>query len=100
MGRIWLSYEVILKDAEGNVIDKYDSTSKTRVKDVFKELYVKQGFPQGVTGLYQRATEAFRTGTEEPYDAVHAGKIRRGEPYTNGKGWTLHIETTTGRSLI
>lgn len=100
MSRIWISYEVILTDDKGVVIDKYDSTSKQRVKDVFKQLYVEQGFPQGVTGLYQRATEAFRTGEEIPWPSTHAGKKRIGEKHTNDQGWTLHVETTTGRSLI
>lgn len=98
MSRKWISYEVILQDAEGNVIDRHDSVRKTPVKQVFKDLYVRYEFG-GVTGLLQKATLAFPV-IDESKNKPNDNTVHVGEPVIRQDGWTLRIETTIGRSYV
>jgi hypothetical protein len=83
MSRKTITYEVLLQDADGKVVDRYDNELKTPVKRVFNQLYVEHKFG-GVTGQHERSTIAINEGTVS----------------TNAKGWTLRITTTHGRSYI
>lgn len=98
MSRKWISYEVILTDADGDVVERIDSVRKTPVKQAFKDMYVRYNFG-GVTGLLQKATLAFPV-VDESKNVPNTDTVHHGEPVIRQDGWTLRIETTVGRSYI